>query len=588
MNPMMPFSLQWVSRRLIPVLLTSAAAASGQTQTLPRNFGTTEGNGGATIPFAGFAPDQKWQWVYDSGEFSIQAPVLISQLYVRASGNASVSAFSFPSIRIVMASSPNDYKAEFPPLGQDMTFANNLAEDQAVVRPASPWTGGPVPSNPSGPAPFFPLGLTSPFLYDPSLGRDLVVQIEMCGNPTPLLVSIDAHSAPAGSTLRLGGNIYGDSGVVGCNAISRTTWTPNDRPMIIGVDYTPAPFSPLYEVNSPGANCALVGSISGAFYPQVHTGCSGESGQVDLGGVNAVAWDLGMTGSSNLLPRNAGGILIPSSGQVVNLDLANPALTFLGGLQFSLAPLPWTIPFVYGASTSLQAQLVRLDPTSPAGFLLSAALQLRGTTGTGSTMIPGPAYDDWSVAVPLRFDAPNCQNSGMAFYGTIYSTLYVNSNGIVAFDDHISAGSPLQSTAQNRAMVCCWMDMDPSHPVSGPISITMPLPGVYSVNWSGVAYQSPFVVPTTATFEIQLDTGSGAIGLFGLAGIQSFPGTIMVGISPGNGATNPGPVQFMQGSQTFAGPTAMVYSYSSPISAPAASMMIFNPVAAGGYNISAF
>lgn len=148
------------------VLSTFSYAAQGS-QSLPPGFISPEGNGASSFPF-NTTSDHKWQWHYDSGAFAATGPILITQVYVR-SKSASVNInFDFPSLELVMASSPTDYQVT----GHDPVFDNNLNPDATVVRAMAPWGGNNVP-----PLTWISLEMDQPFLYDPSLGNDFVLQL---------------------------------------------------------------------------------------------------------------------------------------------------------------------------------------------------------------------------------------------------------------------------------------------------------------------------------------------------------------------------------------------------------------------------
>jgi hypothetical protein len=71
------------------------------------------------------------------------------------------------------------------------------------------------------------------------------------------------------------------------------------------------------------------------------------------------------------VPVGAGAITTPG-GQILNLNVADPTLSFLLGLQFSLPISNLTIPFALQAPATLNLQLVVLNPGVVDGFSLSA------------------------------------------------------------------------------------------------------------------------------------------------------------------------------------------------------------------------
>jgi hypothetical protein len=71
------------------------------------------------------------------------------------------------------------------------------------------------------------------------------------------------------------------------------------------------------------------------------------------------------------VPLGGGGIST-AGGQTINLDLTDPNLVFLFGLQFGLPFVPVNANVGLPVPGTLSFQLVILDPTQVAGFSLSA------------------------------------------------------------------------------------------------------------------------------------------------------------------------------------------------------------------------
>jgi len=229
-------------------LSTFSYAAQGS-QSLPPGFLTIEGNGSSSYPFNATA-DHKWQWHYDSSTFAATGPVLISQVYVRSTSLSANMSFDFPALEVVMASSPTDYQV----LGHDPVFDNNLNPDATVVRVMAPWGGNNVP-----PLTWISLEMDQPFLYDPSLGHDFVLQLRKCGNNVTWGESIDGQSGMSGT---VGGNRYGD--LADCNATSQT-FNNNEFVPVIRIDW----------------------ALPGGPQMQVGTLVAGQSGSISITGVDS-------------------------------------------------------------------------------------------------------------------------------------------------------------------------------------------------------------------------------------------------------------------------------------------------------------
>lgn len=213
-------------RLVLAGLVVGSVFSAQSTQTLPRGYDSGAGGVGTSLPFNTFAP-QKWQWHYDSAQFNALGSILIVDIAIRSQNGASVAAFSFPSVEVVMGSSTTDYSVAGTGTtpGHSSTFSANLTSDQTTVRPAMPWTSG-VPA-----ATWISLGLTAPFSYDPSMGNDLVVQIANCGSAVPWGASIFGATGAAGL---LGGNSYG--GPAACDSLVSSFFN-NEYVPIIRITY---------------------------------------------------------------------------------------------------------------------------------------------------------------------------------------------------------------------------------------------------------------------------------------------------------------------------------------------------------------
>ncbi len=565
-------------------LCVLGGTVAAQSQSLPNNLLTVEASSSSSFPFNTAAASHKWQWVYDSSQFVLQAPQLITQIYVRSNANAAVAAFNFPSVRIVMASSPNNYGVGTPPAGQDTIFANNLFTDQLEVRAATPWTGGPVPPAAVGPATFFSLGITTPFLYDPTQGRDLVIQLEVCGATTTWGAAIDGQTGAAGA---VGGNRYGNTTAgTGCSAASRN-FNNNEFVPVVKIDYAPANVPPQYQVNQAGSSLDLDGSTSAAFNPMTASRCVGANATLNLGSSSSLPWDLGLTIGASLVPVS-GGAITTGSGQIVNLNLVHPSLTFLNGLAFAFPFAPLSLPFSVPALPSIQAQMVNLSASNPDGFTLSAGLDLSATGGTGIAFpVAGPTTDDSAVSITVGGNTPpSCANLGIPFYGVVRSTIHVISNGRVCFDTADTDFSPTAAEAQTRTFIGAWMDLNPGTAGSGQIDVTNPAPGIVSVNYNGVWHFGATSAANSVTYQIVFDTISGAIAMNGLSGI--LPGTAsaeFLGMSPGGAATDLGATPFTIGGTILGTGNQMIYELNAAIATPAVNTLTCIPNMNGNYDV---
>ncbi|MCP4094507.1 MAG: hypothetical protein GY747_13810 [Planctomycetes bacterium] len=212
---------------LLVAFATTGAFAQGS-QTLPAGFDTNYGVSSSSYPF-NTASDHKWHWHYDSEQFEQDGPIFITQIYVRP--ESTITSFDFPSVEILMASSPTDYTVNGNGVqdGHNPIFDLNLNPDAMIVRAAAPWTGTNVTAYT-----WLSLELDTPFLYDPTLGNDFVVQIQKCGTNSTWGSSIDGQSAGAGV---VGGNRYGN--MSSCTATTQST-NNNEFVPLLKIDWEPS------------------------------------------------------------------------------------------------------------------------------------------------------------------------------------------------------------------------------------------------------------------------------------------------------------------------------------------------------------
>ena len=206
----------------LAMLLSSSLHAQGS-QTLPSGYDILPAGSASSYPFNTTA-NHKWQWHYDSAQFEMDHPILITEVYVRTLSGSGPSTFDFPSVELLIASSPTDYIVG----SHDLIFDNNLNADATVVRASAPFTGTAVPG-----FTWIAFGLDQPFYYDPTLGDDFVFQIRKCSTVATWGASIDGVTGSAGG---VGGNRYGNTS--NCSAAAQST-NNNEYVPVIKFDWVP-------------------------------------------------------------------------------------------------------------------------------------------------------------------------------------------------------------------------------------------------------------------------------------------------------------------------------------------------------------
>src|SRR5687768_15053393 len=206
--------------------LALASLAKAQSQTLPSGLDSVQGGSGTAFPF-NQTSDHKWQWHYDNSNFAQTGPITITEISVRAlSPTATINAFNFPSLTVTVSEATTDYTVA----GHDPIFANNLGANTQVVRSGA-FTGGPVGPSGGSTSTWIPFGVTAPFVFDPTSGNDLIIQLEKCGTISTFGQSLDGKSGSAGLNR---GNRYGDTS--NCSATTQT-FSNNEYVPVVKIDY---------------------------------------------------------------------------------------------------------------------------------------------------------------------------------------------------------------------------------------------------------------------------------------------------------------------------------------------------------------
>jgi len=347
-------------KHIVILLLILAVPAVGQfQQTVPAGHMTPLGGAGSSFPFNNVA-NHTWHWHYDSAQFQATYPIIITEISVSGLNGAPLPAFDFPSLEVSMASSPTDYSilGNATQGGHDPTFANNLNADLTVVRPASPWVGGAAAWQ------WHPFGITTPFLYDPTQGNDLVVELRKCATVAVFGTSIHGSSGTAGLN---GGNRYGDT--ANC-AATLSTFQNNEYVPVIMIDYTPA--QGLY------AGFSWTGSTANEIIS-----FSDQSYSSSTGGILGWSWDFGDGNtSSQQNPQHA----YPCPGTF------NVTLTVVDGIfNPSTTTLPVTITDEAFAMVStpgsgdllITPPRASCYPTAVGGYTVYTLATVPGTVGGG-------------------------------------------------------------------------------------------------------------------------------------------------------------------------------------------------------------
>lgn len=191
------------------VLLGTFSCPAQFTLTVPdAAYATREGNSNFTLPWNAGTAGGRVQFIHDSAVFTgqgVTTPIRISGLRYRIDAIANTwSGGTYPNVQIDMSTCPVDH------LAVSNTFANNHGADRTtVLNGAVVVTGGTGGNAPSGQ--YVDITLTTPFLYDPTTGSDLLVDFTVGTGWTPnagLATGPVDHVGPGGSPAALGSRVW--------------------------------------------------------------------------------------------------------------------------------------------------------------------------------------------------------------------------------------------------------------------------------------------------------------------------------------------------------------------------------------------
>jgi hypothetical protein len=288
------------------------------------------------------------QEIYDSTNFTSQGiagPVRISALRYRANGSqgATWGGGIWPNVTVDMSTAAVDYRAP------SLTFAQNHGPDRMTVLAGSVVVG-PGPGR--LPGPWYVAIPIQPFVYDPSSGADLVVDIEIQG----LLLGTSFHVDHVMGT--------GQPPALGTRLLTVSSGSPDGSS--ISIDYTPVT----------GFVCERL-----AVYRPLAAGCAGSNGVP--------------TNQATSLPL-LGGTMDVVIGNVPSPSLGVLALGWSSTIS-SFGPLPLDLAS-YGApgcflrvATDLPALLLGVAGTAAYSLHVPNSLSLLGLRLHTQALVADPA-----------------------------------------------------------------------------------------------------------------------------------------------------------------------------------------------------
>lgn len=391
---------------LLSLAALSAPAMAQLTLDAPPGYAAAVGNSNNIYPWGRGTSSMRFQQVYDSTNFTLQgvtAPVLIQGMKFRPYPGAATSwtGGTWPNVRIDLASCPFDY------LGVSSAFASNLDVDVQTV------LNGPVTVNAGttlGTGVVVPwhidIQFTTPFLYDPTVGKDLTMDVYLDGTGwTGTSRGVDVVSG----TTALGSRIYDTSGMNGATGSITTSYT-------LICEFTFVPPSGYATAASYGTGC--VDRAGSTFYETFPMG----------------TFDLSNT-SLQFLPTPDGYVVVQGGNSWwtpvgSNLGLTDDSVS-------AALPLGFTLNYPGGSTSNVYASsngYVWAQSSTDSGCCTGDPAALRGSgarwcalwndlnPGAGGTVVfdqdpvNGAAYLTYTN-VP-EYSTSNLNNFQFAFYST--------------------------------------------------------------------------------------------------------------------------------------------------------------------------
>ena len=195
------------------------------------------------------------------------------------------------------------------------------------------------------------------------------------------------------------------------------------------------------------------------------------------------------------------------------------------------------LPVTVGAATQTAAQMAVVAPTTASGLALSALASL---DTAGAPTLPLFLPDDGNIQVSLGA-SPLC-HAGVTFYGTVYTDLFVNSNGDVSFTTgHNSFTSSAAAWQTLMPRIGFHTDWEPNN--FGTVDVTVVGPTL-QVNFTNMSEWGTAGANTTS-YTVEFGGGLAPVALTNFVTTGGWGATPVVGgISLGASGTHPPLVSF--------------------------------------------
>lgn len=442
------------------------------------------------------------QCIYDSSLFTSQGvngPIVITDIGWRvASANMTAAsvAVTYPSVDVFLQDSKVDYASP------TVTFSANRSEDPL----GTPNFSGPVTTlvqAANSNLPLCTVALTTPFVYVPSSGQDLIIELVINAVPSPAT-----------------GNITGTSFNVG--HLANTVRSVNSTTALSGAV---SAFCPTVDLtyNTSVSNAAQSLTVGQGCYNRPY---SFYESWIDPNGAASLPLDIDPVGSAGAIN---GFTMFPVGDNYVVTQNNAPGLSVVPGTGLTTEVVNNTAPTATDSATSNPADDAYWTRALPFSFVYPGNL-----TGTNQIHISSNGLV-WLAAPQTA--------------GNLYS---FDQGGAANFAGFVS----------RPAIAPNWMDLEPADGSTflgglGNIIVDTDGSTYYSITWSGVKEWLPTPTPVNlSTCQVVLYASGTVEVRYGAGGCLHSDCSRLVGFSRGDGVdggTGPSPRQYPDLSVATAG-----------------------------------
>ncbi len=337
----------------LPLLAALALPMVAQsTLVIPNGLAATPGNTNNAFPWSRGTASMRIQFLYDPSHFTLQGvngPIVISRLRWRPYSSTTAGTWAggtWPNVRIDLSTAATTWSAP------STTFASNLGADVSTVY-QGPVTviGGTVPASTVGP--WYIDVATTPFVYNPTTGGNLLIDIHLDGTGW----TGASRAADHQSTGSMAARVYNTSGLTSPTGTVGTSYGA-----VVEVSHVPAVgLFPSFGATPRSGASPLTVQFSDSSFTS------------DPAGILAWAWDV-------------------DGDNVVDYTVQNPSHTYTGCGNYTVSLT--VTDAANGPRTLTRANFIATDELTPS---FTSAVLAGNVVQFTDTTVPTPSTWDWDL-----------------------------------------------------------------------------------------------------------------------------------------------------------------------------------------------